>query len=152
MKCHRCGRIFVYYGTRNHPHCPNARCHTMVTMNTNTRLEIRFGTSAPRFWVPTLKANKAFIYLNSFNNELNINAEIYSSDGLNSTTIPLNTDKLKITSESMVSTVPEHNRRSTKNSEILITSGKYELSSALTTHIREQSKLLSQTPVMIPIQ
>jgi hypothetical protein len=136
MKCHKCGRIFVYYGDRKNPHCPNTRCHTMITANSKTRLNSMFSTGVPRGWTPQKMADRVLIYLLAFNNEISLAADIYSTDGLHFVTIPLNSDKLKITVDDMLLSMQEKHRNPV--SGIMIRSGKYPINYALSTVIRSK--------------
>lgn len=127
MKCHRCGRIFVYYGERKTPHCPSVRCHTMVTKNDKTLLPIYISYSRPN--IVDLSsgrfANRVYIYIQVFNNEVNLVADVFSTDGHNYITITLNTDKLNLTTNDLMSRIPNKSKTVTQDGQIVIRSGRY---------------------------
>ena len=136
LKCHRCSRIFVYYGERKHPHCPSTRCHTMVTKNKNTSIPImclkNFG---PDSIMPDRRSNQAFVMVKAFNNEVSLIADVYSDDGREFITIPLNTDKLKITIQDLISCIPVNCMKKDSQKKIIFTSGKYQVNTKLAEQI-----------------
>lgn len=129
IKCHKCGRIFVYYGERKTPHCPNARCHTMVTISDKTILKTFMEYCNPNTNVMDLisgtRANRAYIYLQAFNNEVEIVADVYSTDGHHFVTIPLNSDKLQIITKDLLECIPDKSKTFEKDGRITIRSGRY---------------------------
>jgi hypothetical protein len=108
----------------------------MVTKNKNTAIPIlclkNFG---PESVMPNHRSNEAFVSVKSFNNELSLVADIYSDDGLEFITIPLNTDKLKITIPDLISCIPVNCMKKDSQKKITFVSGKYRVNRKLAEQI-----------------
>jgi hypothetical protein len=108
----------------------------MVTKNKNTQIPVLcLKNIDPESVEPKRRTNEAYVRIKAFNNELTLVADIYSDDGLEFITIPLNTDKLKITIPDLISCIPVDCMKKDSNKKITFVSGKYRINRKLAEQI-----------------
>jgi hypothetical protein len=132
MRCHRCDRIFIYYGKSEHPNCPNVRCHTKTTKNERTLIPVIFSPYPEQ----TYLGGKAVVSIRAFDNELSLIADVYSRDTKCAITLTMDTHKLNILTADLLSSIPSDCiSKKSKTQGVVIQSGKYPLKSKLITYL-----------------
>ncbi len=143
-----CGRVFPHYRGGKFTPCANKlHCGANVTFTNDTVLPISYdiGKIDEHELIMARKnksfpayINKAIVFVNVFNNNAFLAAQVYSEDGLNSITVSLNEKYLGITRDDVFKCIPEGNKYQLSRDGSYCFSGRYPLTEELKTKINEQ--------------
>ena len=135
LRCENCGRVFPDYRGGKYTHCVNKlHCGATVPFTSETILPISYDISKiDQHELETARKNKslpayinkAVIFVNAFNNNVFLAAQVFSEDGLNSITVSLNEKQLGIPREEVMKCIPEENRYQLSRDGAYCFSGKY---------------------------
>ncbi len=148
VRCEMCGRVFPHYRGRKFTPCANKlNCGANVTFTNDTVLLISYdiGKIDEHELIVARKnksfpayINKAIVFVNVFNNNAFLAAQVFSEDGLNSITVSLNEKYLGITRDDVFKCIPEGNRYQLSRDGSYCFSGRYPLTEDLKTKINGQ--------------
>jgi hypothetical protein len=137
IRCEMCGRVFPHYRGGRFTQCVNKiHCGASIPFDNTTVLPISYDISKiDQHEILTARKNKslpayinrAIVFINAFNNNVFLAAQVYSEDGLNSITISLNEKMLGVTREDVFRCVPEDDRYQLSRDGAYCFSGKYPL-------------------------
>jgi hypothetical protein len=123
LKCPKCGRVFAYYGNELVTTCPKYKiCTAEIPVTAENIIPVTFeqpnnSSDKMRGW--------ARIFINVFNNNAFLAAEVWSEDGQNTIVLSILESTLGIDHNDVISAIPADRKIMSAYDGLIIVSGKY---------------------------